>query len=156
MADKTGDTRKPQAPPESLMIPDAVDILKSPFELSPHGNYNNTEPTNNGDGSSSRGGGGGGTPSLPTSTHPSPELSITSSFKLPRSVSRADSRLAAPLELALNGLERPDGAREARILLPGVDLRQQLGFDGEERYNEQGKDFIFVYIHYKTLLSGQI
>ena len=129
---------KGQIPPESLTLPGAVNPFKSPFDASVSAVKEAAlpAPTTNSD----IGGGDGGGDSLP-STMPSrsltPELSTTSSFKLPRSVSRSDSRLAVPLELALNGLERPDGAREARILLPGVDLRQHFGLEKELELTDQ-------------------
>jgi hypothetical protein len=141
MTDKTPDaedTIKPQPPPGLSMLTDNVDILKTPFDLSPHGNNKAalTVPGNLNDN-----GGGGSHPSIPTNTPLGPEFSSSSSFKIPRSVSRADSRLAAPLELALSGLERPDGAREARILLPGVDLRQHF-IGVEEREQDEGGNTI--------------
>jgi hypothetical protein len=126
----------PQPHLAPLTIPDAGNTLRSPFELTPPGNKATALPNNGADGGGD--GGESATPCILTNTL-SPELSKASSFKLPRSVSRADSRLAAPLELALSGLERPDGAREARILLPGVDLRQHFGLETEEEGGERGK-----------------
>jgi len=144
MTDKTpdaGGTIKPQPPAESSILSHDMDTLKSPFDLAPHGNNNKAALTVRADDNDS--GSRGSRPSIPTNTPLSPEISTSSSFKIPRSVSRADSRLAAPLELALSGLERPDGKREARILLPGIDLRQHFIGAEESKQCEEGNNINF-------------
>jgi hypothetical protein len=130
-----GNTTEPPLQPEALAISADAHEFKSPFNLSPPGNSSKATAANENNAVSSDGGSGVATaeinnPStMPSSTPLRPEFSASPSFKIPRSISRAESRLTAPLELALNELERPDGARETRILLPGVDLRQEFGYE---------------------------
>lgn len=148
MADQshTAETKghtKPQLPPQPLVFSEDEDLLKSPFETARQDGQSGKNVTNIHEDDTGDGTGGGAdndgntTPSLGKATL-SQGLSTSSSFRIPRSVSRVDSRLAAPLELALSGLERPDGAREARILLPGIDLRHHFGFEDDK---EQGDTF---------------
>lgn len=48
-----------------------------------------------------------------------------------RSSSSLDARISLPLERALSQMQRADGARETRTVLPGVDLRSAFGVDVE-------------------------
>lgn len=78
---------------------------------------------------------------LEASLTPPPMLSPTSSQHHQQRISRSTSRLSLPLEFALGSMERPDGAREARTLLPGVDLRHfNLSLGGEEQDWTDGED----------------
>lgn len=66
--------------------------------------------------------------------------SSASAASVPRSVSSLDPRVSAQLELALSSMRRCDGAREARTLLPGVDLLQHFGMAGDEDNSENGAE----------------
>ena len=66
------------------------------------------------------GGGGGG-------DGDAPPPSILRRPQVLRSASSLSQRVSGTLDRALSHHERPDGATEARTLLPGVDLRAHLG-----------------------------
>ena len=83
----------------------------------------------------------------PTSGDVNYEASLTPSTNPSRNSTRphiltpSTSRLSLPLELALGSMERPDGAREARTLLPGVDLRHfNIALDEDEEGENEGID----------------